>query len=283
MLSSSRRGHLASLGLSHQTVRLYLSAIRHMQIVNGMSDLALASYAQLNYALRGLRRVGGDCRCRAHLPITPDILMNIYRQLSHVEQTYGHIMLWVAFCLSFFGFMHSGEFTCPSWRDFTVDMLSPQVVSVDSHTSPSHVTIVPFAVGAKLHLGRTGLQLCQVLAFLCYLAIQPSQHGPLFLFKDGSTLSRPRLVMSLHKALSDAGVDPSGYNGHSFRIGVATTQPEWKSMTHLYRLWVVEVFGICALHKDSMAAASASIITAGRLVLILRKGWDWNFGLCCIT
>ena len=29
--------------------------------------------------------------------------------------------------------------------------------------------------------------------------------------------------MSLHKALSDAGVDPSGYNGHSFRIGAVTT------------------------------------------------------------
>ena len=108
--------------------------------------------------------------------------------------------------------------------------------------SPSYVTIVircskndPFVVGAKLHLGRTGLPLCPVSALLCYLAIQPSQHGPLFLFKDGSTLSRPRLVMSLRKALSDAGVDPSGYNGHSFWIGTATTV---NRMRFLYRLWV---------------------------------------------
>ena len=72
--------HLASLDLSHQTVRLYLSAIRYMQIVSGMSDPVLASYARLNYALRGLRRVGGDGRRRARLPITPDILMKIYRQ-----------------------------------------------------------------------------------------------------------------------------------------------------------------------------------------------------------
>ena len=50
--------------------------------------------------------------------------------------------------------MPSGEFTCPSWKDFTADMLAPLDVSVDSHTSPLYVTIVlrcskndPFAIG----------------------------------------------------------------------------------------------------------------------------------------
>ena len=195
-----------------------------------MSDPVLVSYSRLNYALCGLRRVGGDGRRQARLPITPDILMKIYRQWSHVAQTYDHVMLRAAFCLGFFGFMHSGEFTCPSWKDFKVDMLSPQDVSVDSHISPSYITVVirhskndPFAVGVKLHLGRTGLPLCPVSALLCYLAIWPSQQGPLFLFKDGCTLSRPRLVICLREALSEAGVDPSGYNGDSFRIGAATT------------------------------------------------------------
>ena len=167
--------HLASLDLSHLTVRLYLSAIRHMQIVSGMSDPALASCARLNYVLRGLRRVGGNGRRRARLPITPDILMKIYQQWSHVAQTYDHIMLWAAFCLGFFGFMRSGVFTCPSWRDFTVEMLSPQDVSVDSHISPSYVNIVirrskndPFAVGAELHRGFLFVQFqhcCATLPF----------------------------------------------------------------------------------------------------------------------
>ena len=40
---------------------------------------------------------------------------------------------------------------------------------------------------------------------------------------SSTTLSRPRLVMLLRKALSDVGVDPSGYNGHCFWIGAATT------------------------------------------------------------
>ena len=95
----------------------------------------------------------------------------------------------VGISFGFFGFVHSGEFTCPFWRDFTVDMLSPQDVSVDSHILPSYITIVIrrskndlFVVGGKLHLGRMGLPLCPVLALLCYLAIRPSRHGPHFLF-----------------------------------------------------------------------------------------------------
>ena len=39
-------------------------------------------------------------------------------------------------------------------------------------------------------------------------------------------------------ALSDAGVDPSGNNGHSFRICAATTTARMGVKTHLYRLWV---------------------------------------------
>ena len=45
--------HLASLGLSYQTTRLYLCAVHHLQIVNELPDPSLAFYHLLNYALRG--------------------------------------------------------------------------------------------------------------------------------------------------------------------------------------------------------------------------------------
>ena len=126
--------------------------------------------------------------------------------------------------------MRSGEFTCPSREAFLPDMLSPGDIAVDSHVSPSHLVVSlkrnkndPFAVGVKLHLGTTGDILCPVRAILGYLAIRPTLPGPLFLFSDGATLSRPRLVDSLRQVLNTAGVDASGYSGHSFRIGAATT------------------------------------------------------------
>ena len=126
--------------------------------------------------------------------------------------------------------MHSGEFTCPSREAFTPDILSPQDVSVDSHVSPSRLAVHsrrskndPFAAGTTLHLGATGQALCPISVMLGHLAIRFPTQGPLFLFKDGSTLSRPKLIQSLRQVLSSVGVDCSSYRGHSFQIGAATT------------------------------------------------------------
>ena len=109
-------------------------------------------------------------------------------------------------------------------------MLAAADIAVDSHVSPSHLSVHlrqtktdPFGAGVTIHLGATGDSLCPIAAVLGYLAVRPSAPGPLFLFEDGSTLSRPRLVQALRQALHRAGVDDSGYSGHSFRVGAATT------------------------------------------------------------
>ena len=56
-----------------------------------------------------------------------------------------------------------------------------------------------------------------------YLVQRGDKTGPLFQFVDGRYLTRQRLVNQLHQALQKAGLDTSKYNGHSFRIGAATT------------------------------------------------------------
>ena len=61
------------------------------------------------------------------------------------------------------------------------------------------------------------------ISVLGYLAICPKRSGPLFIFQDGSTLSRERLVSSLRQVLLDVGVNTAQYSRHSFRIGAATT------------------------------------------------------------
>ena len=59
-------------------------------------------------------------------------------------------------------------------------------------------------------------------AVLAYLARRPDTSGLLFIHSNGVPWSRSFLVNSLRIALTDAGIDTSGYSGHSFRIGAAS-------------------------------------------------------------
>ena len=56
-----------------------------------------------------------------------------------------------------------------------------------------------------------------------YLEVRCSSPGPLFVLQAGTPLTRTYLVEQLHAALQRMGLNHSCFNGHSFRIGAATT------------------------------------------------------------
>lgn len=139
-------------------------------------------------------------------------------------------MLWAACCVGFFGFLCSGEFTYSAAAQHT---LSPLDVAVDSHSDPSIVALHLrqsktdiFGIGVWVHMGRVDGQICPVKALLGYLSVRGMSPGPLFRFADESPLSRARLVDAVRSALASCGVPVGGFNGHSFRIGAATTAAE---------------------------------------------------------
>ena len=123
-------------------------------------------------------------------------------------------------------------------------MLSPEDVSVDQHQSPSLLCVKlecsktdPFRAGVAIFLGSTDNVLCP--AVLAYLAIRPQAPGPLFVFKDGSYLTRERLVAHLHVGLRQAGLEADRYSRHSFRIGAATTAAQAEVKDSLSKCWDV--------------------------------------------
>ena len=221
---------LSSVPVSYSSIRSYLSAVPHLQIANGLPDPAVTSFARLDYVLKGARRQGRHTPRSRRMPITPQVLRQIFQVWSQDSPpTFNRTMLWAAFCLGFFGFMKAGEFTCPSKEAFTPNMLAVSDVQVDAHLQPTRLAVHlresktdQFGIGATLHLGTTGDQLCPVVAMMAYLAIRPSSPGPLFVFENGSTLSRQRLVQALRQVLQSAGIDSTHFSGHSFRIGAAT-------------------------------------------------------------
>ena len=149
-----------------------------------------------------------------------------------------------------------------SFADVSVDNVSnPEVLSVRIKQSKTD----PFRQGVTIHMGKTGGDLCPVAAVLAFLAIRGAGVGPLFRFKSGEALTRPRLVAALRKVLAQAGFKPEDYAGHSFRIGAATTAAacgipadtiktlgRWKSQA--YQLYV-------RLPRKQLASISCTLAT----------------------
>lgn len=105
--------------------------------------------------------------------------------------------------------------------------MTPQDVAIDNYANPSTMRIRVKAdqlrKGIDLYVGRTRDGLCPVAAMLAFLSRRGMTPGPLFCFPGGRPLSRLGLVRLIKSAVAAAGMDPSGYNGHSFCIGAATT------------------------------------------------------------
>ena len=222
--------YLVTTGLSFQSIRQYLSALRYYQLSTGGPDPSFASLFQLHYVLRGVQRSHPLYTRPKRLPITPAVLRLLYHQWSHVHGDFNSACLWAASCLGFFAFMRSGEFTCQSWSTYHSSMLSLGDIEVYSRTNSSvmHVTLRRsktdiVGVVITIHIGRTHNLLCPVSAVLAYLSIRPATPGPLFLLQSGMPLSRHYLVTAIRRALSLEGMDTAQFHGHSFRIGAATT------------------------------------------------------------
>ena len=132
---------LAKQGLKHQSIKGYLSALRHLQIAEGLGDPFLpGAFPRLEYVLKGVKHTPSAQARPPRLPITPPILRRLWGLWSKQAHNPGIVMLWAACCLGFFGFMHSGEFTTASIHEFDPQaMLTPADVSVDSHQSPPNL------------------------------------------------------------------------------------------------------------------------------------------------
>ena len=201
------------------TVRSYLAGVRHLHIIHGLAN-PLANTLRLDLVCKGIQRLKPRCS-QPRLPITPLILRQIKHNLQPLSD-FDNAMVWAAACLAFFAFLRSGEF-CSS-------ALSLTDVAVDSHSNPTALAVSinrsktdQFGQGIKIYLSKTDSDLCPVSAMVAYLRMRHRPDGPLFLTKEGRPLSRQFFVSRIQSSLVRAGIDPSSYKSHSFRIGAATT------------------------------------------------------------
>ena len=231
---------------------MYLSALRHHHIAYDILEPDRTKMPKLKLVDSGIRRTKARTPKQIRLPVTPDILRQVYKHWYSSQHDYETIMLWSVSTLCFFGFFRLGELLSPTNTKYDASShLSFGDVAVDSHSSPSLVKIHiktsktdQEQEGADIYVGKTGDILCPVAALLAYLAVRGASPGPLFQLQDRTPLTKD--YTSYRSSLTDIGLEASQYAGRSFRIGAATTAAEkgiedslikamgrWKSQPYL--------------------------------------------------
>ncbi len=227
---------LAGEGLRHSSIKVYLAAVRQLQVEAGLGDPDLGGMAKLGQVIRGVQRLRAEQgkRQRQRKPMTTEVLEVLRTSWSVTPGGTDAKMLWAAATLAFFGFMRSGELTVPSTRSFNPEVhLTWQDVAVDSMTNPTVIKVQLKASktdqlrqGCTLVVGRTGDKLCPVAAVIGFMVAIGRRQGPLFQYVSGKPLTQAGFVAELKAALVKKGVCSEGYSGHSFRIGAATMAAE---------------------------------------------------------
>lgn len=191
-------------------------------------DLALFSDERIKRIFRGAKRIVGIPSTRPRKEITKDILLAI---LLHLDTNlYDDLNIYAAFCTAFAAFLRCGEFTWDIWTpDAHLRYLSRNSVRFDAtgdsislHLPASKTD--PFCHGTVIPLARSPDASCPVTALSLLLTRYPSHSpdDPLFSRACGP-FSHTWVLTRLHTLLLAAGIDPTGYSGHSFRRGAVNT------------------------------------------------------------
>lgn len=221
---------LAREGIAPATIKTYLAAVRHAQIIQGHPEPRESSaLPRLRLVQNGIRRERAESspvHSPTRLPITPPLL----RLLRPPEGSKSDdaCLLWAAATVCFFGFFRAGEITVPSARAFDERVhLAWGDVMIGEDNSTLRVFLKrtktdQYMKGTEVFIGSTDNDLCPVRATREYVARRGSSPGAFFQSAQGVPLSKPRFVELVRAALARGGVPVGGYSGHSFRIGAAT-------------------------------------------------------------
>lgn len=126
--------------MKHATIKVYLSAVRNLQISYGLDDpFAGIAMPQLDLVMRGIKRSEAEkgVSKRERLPISPLILNKLKEVWSPSGHNHDIKMIWAACTLAFFAFLRAGEMTVPNNQAFDESAhLSVSDVAVDDASNP---------------------------------------------------------------------------------------------------------------------------------------------------
>ena len=184
--------YLATRNISAATIKVYLSAVRHMHPCRGLHNHFNRQLTPL--ILRGIRERQTCTRpIRQRLPVTIQILCKLKKLLIKKIFSCNAITLWAMCCLAFFGFLMVSEFAIPTPGSYDRSRhLSLDDITVDDRNNPRLLQLFlkqskmdPFKQGATIYVGATDNTVSPIKTVTCYLAKRKSKRGPLFITKNG--------------------------------------------------------------------------------------------------
>lgn len=223
------------LNLKCSTIKLYICGIRYKFLQSGIPNLfsncCSSKMFRLEAIYKGIKKSEVK-NTRERLPITYDILLDICIHLQKgIFSVYTDILIETACIIAYFGFLRCGEFTVNIEFDTECNLCLEDIRFVDDgavlHLKSSKTD--PFRQGVDIYLFRNNSALCPVNILHKYLSTRLSKFNkksssdPLFLMEDGEALTRTYFISHLKSILQFLGHNSDKYNGHSFRIGAATS------------------------------------------------------------
>ncbi len=235
----------------YRTILCYLSAVKFLHKEFGFYNSPDTSEWEVCTLLMGVKRLC-NMPARQKLPITPEILLMFYKNLSMKNPK--DVCFWAACTTAFFGFFRKSTILLPKYN----------AQSFDPHIELSILSITESEWGFNLTIKKSktiqsrdreviipfikiyNSPLCPVQALMSHLLCnKPKSTEPLFSFQyndEKDVLTQYMFDMQLKKILSFCNLSSKDYSGHSFRRGGAThaflsglptefikAQGDWKS------------------------------------------------------
>ena len=207
--------------LGPTTIRGYLSAIRHLHVINGVPD-PLLNRPRLSLVRAAATKGGAISPART--PISFETLHAIHAK-AILAPSYEATLFTACCFVAFFGFLRVSEFAA-------ADRPSSKAGLLAEHVSFSSQWVQLLLLDTKADREKKGVRVviakratnpCAVRWLAAYCRARPTtaEAFPLFVTEDGSPMRQSWFRVRLKRMVESLGL-PGVFNTHSLRIGAAT-------------------------------------------------------------
>lgn len=233
--------HCYNSKLSYATIKLYTCGIKFMCLKHNIPFPSSTNLCRMHAILGGVKRACVKTS-RPRYPVTFNILKDVCTYLRCNSNSFQELMMQTACVVAFFGFLRCGEFTVKTYFDHTVHLCVSDLSITDDYVilNLKRSKTDPFREGVKLKLFKVGGSLCPHATCCKYVSARlkqnPSPDDPLFISDNGQALTRSKFIAKFKHVLECIGINSELYNGHSFRIGAATSAAAAHVEDHLIKV-----------------------------------------------